>query len=412
MFLSIWNYLRGYVTIQVSGFSAERFMNLASHRGIYLWDIHRNKGKMQMKVSITGFKLLKDCAKKTKCKVKIVEKKGWPFVAHRYRKRKMMALGIFVFLGILYLMSSFIWVIEISGNERIALEELIEALNSHGVKLGVLKNKIDNTEIEGFLRENFDDISWTAVNIKGTKITIELNETVIKPEIVDQTTPCDLVAEKTGLIVSITTRAGTPKVKPKDIVKKGEVLVSGQLIVKEDEEGVITKYVHADADVIAKTRYEIKHKQPLYYIEKQYTDNIKKQYAISLLDKELNLLKPRISFQHYDKIISNKQLAITKNFVLPVQGITYEYKEYIPVKHKWTIEEAKNLVQEEIQKKLLEQIEKDSEILNQEIQYHPKEDSLGVEAVFTIKEHIDKVQAIDRRKLIDGTKGKDTTDTD
>ena len=105
-------------------------------------------------------------------------------------------------------------------------------------------------------------------------------------------------------------------------------------------------------------------------------------------------------------------MAITKNFVLPVQGITYEYKEYIPVKHKWTIEEAKNLVQEEIQKKLLEQIGKDSEILNQEIQYHPKEDSLGVEAVFTIKEHIDKVQAIDRRKLIDGTKGKDTTDTD
>jgi len=79
MFLSVWNYLRGYVTIEVSGFSVERFMNLASHKGIYLWDIKKYKSKIQMKVSIKGFKLLKSCAKKTKCKIVIVEKKGCPF---------------------------------------------------------------------------------------------------------------------------------------------------------------------------------------------------------------------------------------------------------------------------------------------------------------------------------------------
>ena len=45
MFLSVWNYLRGYVTIELSGFSVERFMNLASHKGIYLWDIKNTKVK-------------------------------------------------------------------------------------------------------------------------------------------------------------------------------------------------------------------------------------------------------------------------------------------------------------------------------------------------------------------------------
>ena len=39
MFLALWNYLRGYVIIYVTGFSVERFINLAVNRGIFIWDI-------------------------------------------------------------------------------------------------------------------------------------------------------------------------------------------------------------------------------------------------------------------------------------------------------------------------------------------------------------------------------------
>jgi similar to stage IV sporulation protein len=298
MFLSIWNYLRGYVTIEVSGFSVERFMNLASHKGIYLWDIKKYKSKIQMKVSIKGFKLLKNCASKTKCKIKIVEKRGCPFFIHKYRKRKVMASGVLIFFGLLYFLSSFIWLIEVKGNERIDSQDLMKALNDYGLKIGILKMKVDIDEVEGFLRDSFPDIAWTAVEIKGTKLTIELTETVEKPLIVDRSTPCNLIAQKTGLIVSITTRSGTPKVKANDVVKKGDLLVSGEIILKEDEEGVEKKYVHADADIIAKTRYELTYDQDLYYIEKQYTNNIKKQYAIKFLDKEFKLYKKDISYKY------------------------------------------------------------------------------------------------------------------
>ncbi|WP_341877121.1 sporulation protein YqfD [Defluviitalea saccharophila] len=411
MFLSVWNYLRGYVTIEVSGFSVERFMNLASHKGIYLWDIQRNRAKVQMKVSIAGFRLLKNCAKKTKCKVKIIEKKGWPFIAYRYRKRKVMGLGLLIFFSILYILSSFVWVIEIKGNQRIPTEELTKALREYGLKPGVWKNKIDPANIEGLLMSDFDDIAWTAVDIKGTKVTIELTETVIKPEIIDQSTPCDLVAEKTGLIVSIATRAGTPKVKPKDVVKKGDLLVSGELIVKQDEEGTVTKYVHADAEVKAKTRYEITYDQPLSYIEKQYTGEVKKQYSIDVLDRKMNLFKPRISFQNYDKIISSKQLSLTKHFVLPIEGIVYEYREFIPVTHKRTLEEAKKMAEEEIKKRLLEQIDPESEIVSNDIEFYPDGEFLRAKAVAIVIERIDKPQVIDRRKVINGTEGKNTADT-
>ena len=42
MFLALWYYLHGYVMITVSGFSVERFVNMATFRGIYLWNIWFN----------------------------------------------------------------------------------------------------------------------------------------------------------------------------------------------------------------------------------------------------------------------------------------------------------------------------------------------------------------------------------
>lgn len=411
MFLSIWNYLRGYVTIEISGFSVERFMNLASHKGIYLWDIQKHKSKTQMKVSIVGFKLLKNCAKKTKCKVKIVEKKGWRFFAHKYRKRKVMAAGLFIFFGVLYFLSSFIWIIEINGNERIHSNELMKSLESYNVKIGTWKSNIDTDKVESYLMDHFKDVAWTAVDIKGTKVIVELTETVEKPLIIDRTTPCHLVAEKTGLIMNITTRSGTPKVKPNDVVKKGDILISGEVIVKEDEEGTLKKFVHADADIIAKTRYELTYDQPLYYIERQYTNNVKKQYSIHFLNKQLNLLKSDIPFEHYEKSINKTQLSLTKHFILPVQGITYEYKEFIPVKHKRSLEKAQEIAEETIKKKLLEEIDGKGEIASDEINFYPKKDFLRAKAVFTIIEHIEKPQVINREEITNGTKGKNITDT-
>ena len=48
MFLALWNYLRGYVIIYVTGFSVERFINLAVNRGIFIWDIIPERNRVIM----------------------------------------------------------------------------------------------------------------------------------------------------------------------------------------------------------------------------------------------------------------------------------------------------------------------------------------------------------------------------
>ena len=68
MFLVLWNYIRGYVIIYVTGFSVERFINLAANRGIFIWDVVPERNRVIMKASLKNIEKLKECGIKTGCR--------------------------------------------------------------------------------------------------------------------------------------------------------------------------------------------------------------------------------------------------------------------------------------------------------------------------------------------------------
>lgn len=390
MFLSLWNNIRGYVAIEVSGFSVERFINLAVHKGVYIWDIQYSKSSVIMKVSIKGFKLLKSCARKTKCKIKILNKKGLPFVAYKYRKRKIFAFGIIFFVFILYSMSSFIWQIDIQGNNRVSSEELLSCFKNNGLDIGKFKYQINNKKLENDILTAYKDISWIKVSIKGTKVYIEVKETLEKQEIIDKTTPCNIVAKKDGLITSIVTSSGTPKVKQKDVVSEGEVLVSGEIVVKEDETGTIKRNVNADAEIRAKIYYYINFDVAFNYEEKIYTEEIKNRYDISFFDKKINFLKNRIFFDNYDKITSRTQLNLGENYPLPIIFFKETYKGFVYKEKTRNIEQAKELAEIIINARLIREFDISTDIIDKKIDYIQYPDSLKINAVITTIERIDK----------------------
>lgn len=388
MFLTLWNYLQGYVIIEVSGFSVERFLNLAAHKGIYLWDINKNVKGITAKVSIKGFKLLKPCSKKTRCHIKIATKEGFPFVIHKYRKRKILVFGILFFIGVLYFLSSFIWTIEISGNNRINKDDLIAHSIAEGLKPGTYKGKLDLRNLEKNFMSKFEDISWISISTKGTKAKIELTEIIEKTQIIDRTKPCDIVASKNGLIVSIAVNSGTPKVKQKDVVEKGDILVSGELIIGEEGAEQKREYVHASAEIKAKLWYEFNLKENIKYNEKIYTGQTKKEYSLEILDKKFNMLNTSIPYASYDKISDVKQLNFGGDFSLPIALIIDEYSEYTLEKKTRSIEEIKGLIELQLDKILREQIDKNVQIIDKSIQYQTQNNEVTAKIIVTTIESI------------------------
>ena len=388
MFLALWNYLQGYVIIKVYGFSTERFINMASYRGIHIWDMNIEEGCGYIKVSLSDFKMLKECAKKTGCKFEIIKRYGFPFFVNRYRKRKILALGIPLFIVCIYILSSFLWKIDIYGNDRVSKTDILKMLDDNGISAGVLKFNIDTKETAKKIIEEFPDISWASVSINGTELIVKVSETIEKTTIEDNT-PSDIISSKDGIIEGIAVSSGTPIVKIGDVVYEGDTLVSGEIILKDGEEEVGKEYTASKGQVFAKVWYEFYNEVPLVYNENIYTGDNKTDIYITLNGVMFNIITPKIEYKNYDT-----QLVYEKNFslgdyILPFSIVKNTYNEYNVVKKQRTEEEAKLLTEYKIEEKIMEETV-DCNIIDKETEYILKDNILYSKTTVTAIERIDK----------------------
>ena len=386
MFLKILlNYILGYVNIKVEGFFIERFINICISKKILLWNIKREKSTiLYANVSIKDYKRLKSIAKKTKSKISIQSKKGIPFILHKYRKRKIFVALLAIIVIALFVMSRFIWNIEIKGNERIHKEEIIEELNKQGLRIGTYKRKINANSIINKVRLNRNDIAWMGINLEGTNVIVEIKETSEAPEIIDENEYCNIVANKEGMITKISVQNGTAVVKEGDIVKAGDILVLGYL------EGKYTgiRYVHAKADIEAKIWYSKKEKVFLKQQIQVPTGATEEKYALNINNFKINFYKTLSKFKNYDTINENKKLKIFSNFYLPIEITKKTNYEYKYEEKTYTEEELTKITEEKIEKELEEEILQKENIINKQTNIYPNEDYIEVEVIYEVLENI------------------------
>src|SRR5699024_11729356 len=221
--IKIWNYLKGYVIIRINGLGLERFLNLALVNDIYLWDVKRlNNVEIKGTVSVKGYEDVKKLAEKVGCRIEIVNKKGLPFMMEKIRERKALGLGILVFIIIIGFLSSLVWQIEITGTEQITKKEIIKLLEENNIKVGKLKRSLNKEQIKKILLNKYEYISFLDIKMKGIKLSIELKEQDISPEEIDKSYPCNIIANKKGVITKIIARQG------KAVVKKGKIVEEGR----------------------------------------------------------------------------------------------------------------------------------------------------------------------------------------
>lgn len=325
MYLTVLlNYILGYVTITVEGYFIERFINICNSKKILLWGMKRKRTSVMItKIGIQDFKRIKEVAKTTKCKVSINEKKGLPFVLHRYRKRKIFLIMIILISISIFVTSNYIWNIEIVGLNKISNEEIVETLRKNGIDSGTKKKNINVKEIVNNIRLQRNDIAWIGLDITGTNLKVEIVEAKEKPEIIDENDICNIVATKDAIITKIVAEDGTAMVKEGDVVKKGDILIGGWIEGKYTG----TRYVHSEGTVEARVWYSKKEKRYFTNTEEVETGTSENKYKININNFEINLYKSIPNFEKYDTINESKKIRIFSDFYLPIQIQKTTYKE-------------------------------------------------------------------------------------
>ncbi len=344
----IW-FLRGYVTLILSGQFVERFINICMRRGIYLWNVQRCGSTTRLCMSIRAFKTVAPIAKKTHTRIKISEKHGLPVRLAAYRRRTLFSVGLLLAVTFLYASSLFLWSVEVEGTERTNPQEILDVLSDLGVRPGAYKRRIAVRDVKENALLRLDDLSWLWVDIRGCRARVQVMEKTPAPALVP-TNACDIIAASDGVISEVIATEGQAKVAPGDTVLKGQVLISS--VFTSTRENIPARYTHAAGQVFARTWYEESITLPLHETEKVYTQNTHTDHALRLGNLTLPLSRGGAPFQKCDKTHTAHDWVIFGVYT----GISYHtdtYAEYtestIPRTKAATIAAAEKMLDAKIE---------------------------------------------------------------
>lgn len=385
----------------VTGEETLRFVNLCRNNGIELRHLVRRENAIQMEIDAKNFKKLRPLVRKTHVKIHILNRHGPAFFFYRHKRRWWFLLGMTVFAGMIYILSLFVWQIDIDGNRKYTDALILQALAQMDVKTGCRKSEIDLPEIEEELRIMYNEITWVSVSIAGTKLQIELREGDLKisgssgggqtgnvkrvenrennPKTQNGESetdlPANLVADEDAIITNLVVRRGTVAVRYGDEVKKGDVLIEGKVyIYNEDETLKKVDYLTAEGDVFGKYQelYE-KHYQRKHEV-RSYKGKNYRELGVAIVGKSFclpvweNILKKQLEENTLSEVWSwKKQFRLTPTFYLP---FALEYTEYVPyenVVEEYTDEVIKKMAEEELQKYLNELEKKGVQIISNSV---------------------------------------------
>ncbi len=251
--LRLIRFILGYVSFNASGGFPERFINLCRQNRINLWDLKSENSVISACTDVSGYRKIRNAAKRSGMKVRIFKKYGLSFFMNRHSRRLGLVVGLFICAVIFIILSTRIWRVEVTGNERIPAEEIIGVFEELGVRAGTPVSSIDEWTVEQAAIRRMPEISWININLTGSSAQIEVREVIEQKEVDNSDSPANIVAAKDGQIVYLRPFKGTQEKKIGTGVVKGDLLISGMV----EHIDLSTEICRADGYVVARTNYTI-----------------------------------------------------------------------------------------------------------------------------------------------------------
>lgn len=269
----------GYVKFTVYGAECEKFFTDAVNKGIRVYGIENVGGIFYAKTAPRDYFLLAALKKRYNIRMRISEKCGLSFKAYKYRSRYGLLLGAVSYALVVYLCSTVVWDICITGNERITKDAVLDFLAENGIYAGVSRKDVSTTITELKALLNFDDLAWISIEAEGSRINVKINESINNPKNgLPPSTPCNIAAGHDGKIISAEVYGGTMQYEIGSGVKKDDVLVSGIVI---DGAGNVS-IQHTDAKIIAEFEEEVSFYREFVTAERVKTGDVCKKSYIKL----------------------------------------------------------------------------------------------------------------------------------
>lgn len=279
-----WNFYSDRVEVRIEGFQIGKLLDAAAKNGILLRNVRMHaETEAQAEIASCDLKRLKKLGG-ARYRITTRKRQGGVYRVRRMRKRPVLPVGILLAAAIVIGESFFVAAIEVDGYRAIPESELRACLAESGVREGVYRPGIDWEKAEAAVFARFPQIMWVRLVYDGRLVLLEVAETGHKiirgetelsaeeeelfiPAPEDRDGYCDIVAARGGYIECIDPVWGDAMAEPGDYVKKGQVLIRGQIPIEPttfEENAPKEYYVRAQGEVWARVPYRLTFRQERY----------------------------------------------------------------------------------------------------------------------------------------------------
>ncbi len=271
-----------------------------------------------------------------------------PFTCGAYRglvpavrcffRRPGLVVGAVIFFAINFISSHVVWNINVSGNEEMADNTVVEILDENGFSFGTFIPSVDFDVLHARIMAEHPEVAWISVNVSGTVAEVQMRETKFDGrEKIEKGVFSNVTAAEDGRLVELRIDGGYPVKAIGDVVRKGQLLVSGVVPLRDGG----TRFSYPAGEVLAEVERSVTVRAELLTDRKMYTGREYTDYSVKFFKKKVNLFSNGgKEYDSYDKIESEQRICLFGSVPLPVWIEKNRRTEYVRVRTERTYREA------------------------------------------------------------------------
>lgn len=317
--LGIWQALSGTVKVEIISAVYVETMNAVNAAGIHLSNIHViDELSFSCFVERQQLKSLILLLHKRGDNVRILRRTGfyWPIV--RLRKRPILVMGMLFLIAFSLYLPTRVLFVTVDGNSHVHATRILDEADKCGIRFGASRRSVRSEKIKNKLLFSIPELEWAGINTYGCVAVISVKERTAEQNINNDVGISSIVADRDGIIHSLTATAGNPLCHVGQAVTAGQVLISGYT-----DCGLSIKAERSKGEVMAYTTRDLTLITPNQATIKGLITNSETKYSIIFGKKLINLSQDSgILDTTCDKITKISYLTLPGGFELPLAFIT------------------------------------------------------------------------------------------
>ncbi|MBQ6840617.1 MAG: sporulation protein YqfD [Bacilli bacterium] len=381
--------MNSFLYIKITGYSWQKIAQKLRSINVSVYEMYEKNDAIYIKIVNEDYEKITKYLKTLKFqKVKYT---GPEYLRKTIKRYRLLLCALFSSIILVFLSSHIIVDIDVVHEDDALVNLITEELEIYGVKkfrfqksynqLQEIKSKIKN--------KHLDKIDWLEINKIGMKYVVRVEERIITSTD-DKKDYCHLYASKDALVTRIKTFDGEAVVGMNDYVKKGDLLISGDIKLNEE----VVENVCASGEVYAEVWYEVNIKVPFEYYASQKTGKSRNNLIFNYDGIDHQIFKDRI-----------KEYEEKRKLIFDLLGVKIYLKteeEIKKTKYTYTEDEAIEKAVELAKEKVALKLKDTDKIISQKILQKTIIDSTMDIDIFIVAEEEISSQVEARKEVENG----------